>query len=111
VNNSVAEKPPAARLVTLEVRLTVTAVAGPPRTKVPLVGETLNHEEVFTRLQFNEPIPMFVNEYVCVAGLKGPPTGPVKVLLPDGEIRNGSGSASAVRRLLPLGVPQPVQRS
>ncbi len=46
-----------------------------------------------------------------MAGLKGPPTGPLKITPLPGVIRNGSGMARAVIRLLPVGVPQPVQRS
>ena len=92
-------------------KLTVTVVAGPPGLSVPLVAETLSHDDVFTRLQLNEPPALLVKEYAGGAGLNGPPTGPLMIMLPPGVICKGSRIARAVMRLLPVGVPQPVQRS
>src|ERR1035438_24929 len=91
--------------------LTTTVAAGPPETRVPVTGDTSSQTGGVDTAHCKEPPALLVNVNDRTAGVNGPPTGPLKTGLLKGLIRKGSGKASAVSKLLPVGEPQPVQRS
>ena len=94
----------------LKIRLIVEA--GPPTNNVPFTGLILGHDAELTSAQFNECAPALVKEKLKAPGLNGPPGGPLKFNGVSGVIRKASGGASSASiKALPVGVPQPVQRS
>ena len=76
-------------------------------------AETFSQPEVLTKLQFKVVEPAFVRVKIWEVTLYGPPPGPLEAK-PSGEVItrfSAGGASSAWMRLMPFGVPQPVQRS
>src|ERR1035438_215871 len=99
-----------ARLLVKRLGATETVVAGPPATKEPKVGETLSHARSWPTVQTREAARL-VKLKESRAGVTVPPTEPVNKSAEPGVISRRSGRARAEMRLLPIGEPQPVQRS
>src|SRR5262249_47771129 len=79
---------------------------------VPLVAETLSQEDVLASDQFIGAAPAFVREKVTFVAPKGIVSGVELVKPVPGVIcKESIGAARKLIRLLPLGAPQPVQRS
>ena len=90
------------------VSVRVTAAFDPT---LPLVLETLNHDDVLTNVQEKASTFVLVKTKLEVLGVNGPPTGPAKVGPVIGWMTMESlGGASALIKACPLGVPKPVQR-
>ena len=86
--------------------------AGPPAASVPPPGVTLSQAGILVTIQLSGAVPVLVRDQICAAGLNGPPNGPSNVKSVPGAIRSAAAGASrAASKLLPVGVPQPVQRS
>src|ERR1039458_361090 len=82
---------PFGKVLAVAVRLAVTEAAAPPGVRVPPDGDTLSQALVLTRLQVRVLVPALVKVSDCDAGVKGPPTGPLKVNPVTGLIRRSSG--------------------
>jgi hypothetical protein len=79
---------------------------------VPLVMGTLSHTEVLPIDQLRGTAPEFVSDNVTFVAAKGTVRGVVVLKPVPGVILSESfGVARKFIRLLPLGAPQPVQRS
>lgn len=76
----------------------IVTAACAPDARLPLDGETLNQDEVLLRPQFTTPEPVFVKVIVWVAGLNGPPDGPVNETLFVGKIASASFTVSVKKR-------------
>src|SRR5581483_6106960 len=101
---------PAKKLLPAGFKLAVTVVPA-PAANVPLPEEMLSQAGTLATLQFNVAAPKFVKKNFCALTLNGPPTGPFATKPKSGEMASISGMASALIKLIPFGVPQPVQRS
>src|SRR5437588_11925804 len=90
---------------------TDNCVAEPPAS-VPLVEETVNQDKLVAIDQLMVDGPELESIRFCVAGLNGPPIGPLEGNPPPGT--SESALAAPERAAIspcPAGLPQPVQRS
>src|ERR1700720_2026445 len=102
---------PTGRMLAAAFTLTVTVTAELFGGSVPLVEETFSQEDVLIIPQLTVAAPALVIVKLNEAGVNGPPFGPVAVNPVAGSTCKPFGGAKRLMSPLPLGVPQPVQRS
>src|ERR1039458_4086638 len=83
----------------------------PCAASVPLLAETVSHASASPSDQARLSAPEFVSVTLQFVGVNGPPTRPLDDKLVGDTTPKLSGMVSALMRLVPVGVPQPVQRS
>ena len=86
---------PCGRLAAAGEIETTTVAGGAPKASVPPAEDRSNQAELVDPVHETALLPTFASVYVCDAGVKGPPTGPLAVIPAGGVTERSSGMSKA----------------